>query len=267
MKKLLVILALCAFNCQAVDVLLGRLSDLTWTAGSGANRIAAWSTWTPASLNPVAWWRMDDNAASTVVIDSAGTNTGTSAKNTSVMATNGVNGGALAFNGSSDFVVISNSPSINNITSAISVSCWADPQSSSQNAGIVAKWNSGGQIDNSWIISVGQDVANNKWGFSLQQSDNAIRSIGPATTFIATNWYHVVLVAGGTNLSAYVNGANIGNTAYDGTIKSTARNVTIGKLRTQDALYSFNGRVDDVLIFNRALTQAEITQLYNWRQP
>jgi hypothetical protein len=222
-------------------------------------------SFTPLTLGPVAWWRMDDNAASTVVIDSAGANTGTSARNTSTVTTNGINRGALAFNGSSDFVAITNSPSVD-ITSAISVSCWVYPQSSSQNSGIVGKWNSGSQTDNAWLIYVGQNVANNKWGFTLQQSDNAIKSIAPATTFSATNWYHVVLVAGGTNFSAYVNGSNIGNTAYDGTIKSTARNVTIGKLRTQDALYSFNGIIDDVLIFPRALTQSEITQLYNWRQ-
>jgi hypothetical protein len=42
--------------------------------------------------------------------------------------------------------------------------------------------------------------------------------------------------------------------------------LSIGARSDSIAVTGHSGQIDDVLIFNRALTQAEITQLYNWRQ-
>ena len=223
------------------------------------------STWTPLTLGPVAWWKMDDNAANKVVLDSAGANTGVSAQNTSAVHTDGINGGALTFNGNSDFVTVTHSSSVD-FTNSFSVSFWCCPATADQNGTIAGKWTTGASTNNSWVVTVGQDVANNKWGAGIQQSDGTIKTLTPATTFSATTWYHGVLVAGVTNFALFINGAAIGSEAYDGTINSTAINITLGKLRTVDSIYSFNGAIDDVLFFNRALTPAEITQIYNWRQ-
>jgi hypothetical protein len=56
----------------------------------------------------VAHYKMNDNADSTVVIDSIGTSNGTSVRNTSLMHIAGVVGGALSFNGS-DYINLNDS--------------------------------------------------------------------------------------------------------------------------------------------------------------
>jgi hypothetical protein len=58
----------------------------------------------------------------------------------------------------------------------------------------------------------------------------------------------------------YVNGVLKGQTPFSGTLKQTAFNVYIG--RRTDGLF-FNGLIDDVRIYNYALTSEQVKQVYN----
>ena len=83
-----------------------------------------------------------------------------------------------------------------------------------------------------------------------------------ATTLQANTWYHVTGVynAATSELHVYVNGQLDDGTLL-GTVTSTQQNstanVNIGRRPTGNG-FNFNGRIDDVRIYGRALTQAEI---------
>ena len=83
-----------------------------------------------------------------------------------------------------------------------------------------------------------------------------------ATTLQANTWYHVAGVynAATSELHVYVNGQLDDGTLL-GTVTSTQQNstanVNIGRRPTGNS-YNFNGRLDDVRIYGRALTLAEI---------
>ncbi len=88
------------------------------------------------------------------------------------------------------------------------------------------------------------------------------------------SWNNLVVTYDNTNISnikIYFNGLlipttnyNIGNVSILNTLNT---NVQFGKAINQYASYFyFNGKIDDIGIWNRALTQEEITQLYNQNQ-
>jgi hypothetical protein len=73
------------------------------------------------------------------------------------------------------------------------------------------------------------------------------------------SWNHVVITYDGALVSAYLNGTYIGNS--NKTLNTLDNLVRIGG-RSNNTAY-LDGKIDDVGIWNRALTQVEISSLYN----
>ena len=96
--------------------------------------------------------------------------------------------------------------------------------------------------------------------FSRDSGANACASL--VSVWAANNWYHVVAVspASGATVQWYINGSDATNEAGCGTpVSATSWNIgnNAGSSR------SFNGLIDDVRIYNRALSADEIKRLYN----
>jgi hypothetical protein len=92
------------------------------------------------------------------------------------------------------------------------------------------------------------------------QSSSYVNAI--ATTAMVTNqWYFLLGSYNGSHLNMYVNGI-LENSTYAPSppLYNYNGEVTIGWLAASNY---FNGTIDEVMIFNRSLTQAEITNLYN----
>jgi len=81
-------------------------------------------------------------------------------------------------------------------------------------------------------------------------------------TLLNTNeWYHVVLTYDGSFIKLYINGVLDNRVAQSGTIKATTNPFLIGSTYTTGEA-KFNGIIDEVRIFNRALSEEEIKFLY-----
>jgi len=81
------------------------------------------------------------------------------------------------------------------------------------------------------------------------------------STINDSTWYHLVTVHDGTNATLYLDGTNLGTQTVN-SVPSTAGNAfNIGRFTSGG--YFWNGWIDEVSVFNRALTGTEVTNIYS----
>ena len=89
------------------------------------------------------------------------------------------------------------------------------------------------------------------------------------TELNAGTWYHAVMTWDGVNLSLTLDGKSEPvEKAVDGsvTLRNVPRNRFIGAGRNVSQS-SFDGQIDDIRIYNRALSEAEVAELYDLEKP
>jgi hypothetical protein len=210
----------------------------------------------------VAWWKLDENTG-TSAGDSKGAATGTLTG--SPTWTNGVMNKAVRFvNGSSQYINFGNPTALNFGTGSFSISLWSYRlQNAAANLRIISKGSENNTIDTAgWACWGG----NSNVSFAI--NPGGTRSIISTTDAITTNqWFHVVAVAErGGNMQLWINGVSNVLAAAAATPSgsvSGATNVCLANSFGLLATAGLNGAVDDVRIYNRALTQAEIARLWN----
>jgi len=95
-----------------------------------------------------------------------------------------------------------------------------------------------------------------------ETNQGGIGALNTATgTILANTWYHVVIRFDGTNKQIFINGSSVATQAAS-TLNSTSN---IEELRIGEGNNSelFNGIIDEVKVFNRALTDEEIKIEYD----
>jgi len=233
-------------------------------------RTPAQIAWDYNRGGPVGWWKMDecqgtvanDSGGSgtiggnpgTITIGASGTQTAIGTCTTSGTAwENGVNGkynSSLNFDGSDD-VVSFTSTNIINVTSG-SVSLWTKP-SSTQNGTNYYIFDHYGTNSRIYINS-------NSSGTNINGRLGTGTTIGSVTT-TADNWHHVVLIWDGTNAKFYIDGIDRTSTGTFSGLTTVGATSYIGNY--SDAAQGFTGQIDDVKIFNYALSPLQVTTLYN----
>lgn len=176
------------------------------------------------------------------------------------------------FDGVDDYIKIPNSSSLNP-TEAITVSAWykTTPFEGSGNDGLVSKgYTSHVTPFYQYQLGVG---GNSYWnggsGFGFSVSlDGTYTSVGTGNGFYELyKWYHVVGTYDGSSLKMYVNGNLIKSIAASGKMQDYGSDLFIGRHGNRSDYYNTTfhlpGTVDDVRIYNRALSSEEISKLYN----
>jgi hypothetical protein len=225
--------------------------------------------------NPVGHWAMDDNAANTTVIDSSinendGTFIDSTNPNTNAHSVTGQVNRALSFDGVDDYVNIADDPNLD-MTTKLTVVLWMKQAASASNKAFVVKWDY--KTQGCWAFQTDNSEADEIKVFTATfLEDGGLGGHGKTTNanLAAGNWYHVAFVYDGDGavnadrLKIYVDSIEK-PLAFVGTIPSILQNSTasvkIGKFGGTLSRY-FNGIIDDVRIFERALLQAEIEELY-----
>jgi hypothetical protein len=191
-------------------------------------------------------------------IDMSGNNrTGTFGASTASPTFDSSNGGSINFDGTNDIVTFSDT-SLPSSTSSRTVSVWF-------------KFDT---LRLQVAISYGTpNVTNSRqsWGMGTLSNRIWMTTEGPNFNFgesvpTVNTWYHVLATYDGTNLTRYLNGVQVAtnNLVTDGTQLNTVLNGTlrIGDYATTANL-PWDGRVANAMIYNRALTAAEVLQNYN----
>ena len=211
-----------------------------------------------ADPNLVSWWKFNETSG-TVASDSAGSNNGQLVNGP--VWTTGHNGGALSFDGYNDYVQVANNASLN-ITNAITVSAWINRDVMGVRGDVVSK------ITPSYPYGAFQLYvgAANEVGFALDIDGFWNGAVGGAID--AGNWHQLTGTYDGTQIALYIDGKLVVSEIDPGTIGVDNQNLYIGRATPGfETGYFFDGSIDDVRIYNRALSSGEVQQLYNIPEP
>ncbi|MCP4595011.1 LamG-like jellyroll fold domain-containing protein [Neptuniibacter sp.] len=222
-------------------------------AGSGGGGAGGGGTGLPT---PIAHWPMDEGSGVSAM-DSIGSNHGTIFNAT--WTTDGVSSNALRFDGSGDYV--ETSLLATTITGDYTFEAWAKADSFGTWAGVVSSNLSSPyngfnlQIGNSQRIAV---CAMSGGNFTYTRT-----SWAPTTGV----WYHLVGVHdSSTNINTlYVNGNNEDSDEQAVTMPSL--NVMIGRFYCNANSLYFDGIIDEVAIYDEALSETEVQALFDALDP
>ncbi|MBI4311288.1 MAG: hypothetical protein HY681_05835 [Chloroflexi bacterium] len=203
----------------------------------------------------VGHWKLDEGSGATVGDSSGNGNSGQIAGaiwGAGVSGTQAVYGDALSFDGTDDYVSM---PPLENLEvpdGDFTIMAWVNARDSARLQAIAGKLTFASNID-TW----GLYVASGKACLQFSQPDQPGYSACSTTSIQNNAWYHVAAVRQGTTNYLYVNGVVENSVAVAQTVSTTGRNFYIGR-RDQDNSYNFGGIVDDVRLYDRALSVSQI---------
>lgn len=211
----------------------------------------------PPSPGIVGWWPLDELSGN-IARDIIGNNNGGSA-NVNAPSEGKVDG-AFHFDSVDDSITVPDNDlwafGANNFT----IELWA-------NFDVPG----GGTLSHPSDIFIGNDQGQglqNKWFFALgggglefliHAGGNHFLPIGPFDPVVG-EWYHLAVVRRGSIFTGYVNGLPIGSVIDSTIIPNPDGPLTIGQA---EGISPMNGFLDEVAIYNRALTVQEIQSIYD----
>jgi hypothetical protein len=193
--------------------------------------------------NMICLWTLEEGSGTIVVDWSGHGHHGTFQGNPHWV--DGYHSGGLQFDGADDFVLHS-LPQAQNFTNFT-----------------VALWVKAATVGQGQFMSPFSSHTPNSSGFQLDVDGsspgsyrtNTNQAPGPAFGPVTTDWVHLALVAEGTTLQYYYNGTWANSYTYS-TDELLFNEFIIGVSRNR--VNHFDGTIDDLRVYDRALTQAEI---------
>ncbi len=169
---------------------------------------------------------------------------------------------ALDFGGGAGDDVDIGNPSVLQLTGACTLMCWVNFDVNLQNIDIISKQTSGAR---GFSLQTDDDPPDDMWGiFYIAETVSLTKSSGwTATPLVPGVWYHLAgQFVPSTAVQIWLNGVLSGEktTAIPATMYDPSNNVTFGG--RPDDLANLNGKKDDVKIFDRNLSAAEMMMAY-----
>ncbi len=224
-----------------------------------AQKVTATSTCsTGLSCGLVGYWSFDGkDVVNGVARDKSGGNNHGNLVNiaTSTFYVPGKIGQGFKFDGVDDYVSVGNN-TVLAPTTAVTISAWVKPLrkvDSSHYSAITSR----GSVNYLFMIRHGGVVV-----FYLPGVQNWVTNDGAKDLFDG-QWHHALVTYDGSFQRLYIDTTLISSSAITGNITSNSNTTLIGRDTTGASNFNFNGLLDDVRIYNRALSATEVRQLYN----
>ncbi len=234
-----------------------------WIAMGSREGLASPAANVPTT-NLVGHWKFDEGSTPNTA-DSAGSNGGTltNMDSSSDYVTGQVGPYALDFDGDNDTVALGNSTIIDARTS-FTIAAWVNMPSApgaSEIYYVYSRKNAGASDDGSFAFNIGDFSAagDTRLRFLTRTTGwSTVLSTGSVPT---GGWHHVAVVGNAGSLDFYIDGVNAGTTAYN--IPSVASgNVEQNIGGDTVASATMLGSLDDVRVYDRNLSSAEIAALF-----
>jgi len=204
----------------------------------------------------VGYWKFDEGSGTTVADSSGNNNTGTLFNGP--IWTTGKIGSALSFDGVDDYVRILDSTSLHLTNFTLSLWYKVNSWPTSYNPRLISKADSWGTMD--W------ELLHVAWSNSIEMlvgemnGADVLANLHYSPTIGA--WHQISIIKNGTAYSLYSDGVFIG-TDTSSITWTDSDNITVGKDASASG-YEFPGLIDEVRIYNRALSANEVLDLYNY---
>jgi len=167
---------------------------------------------------------------------------------------------AYEFNGTSDYIEIQDDPTLD-LETELSISVWINTNDFTQPQYIINK-STNGQSD-SWLLDLSANPVNES---EIRLIIGGLTPVLPySDPVVNTNntWYHVVCTYDLQLVRFYVNGALVNTFPATTNTPTNSNSVFIGApFDPSNNPQEFDGVIDDIGIWNRALSDAEVTGLY-----
>ncbi len=222
------------------------------------------SLWALSVTNGLAaHWSGD--AAGNVALDQSGN--GNNGTMTGTQSVPGIFGSAFNFDGTDDFISVSNSSSLNfGLNDSFTLSTWFQTSDSLSEQRIMGKQTFSGQngvylLD---LIKSGQDTV---LRFFMRDTAGAVSQLIGSVHLADGNLHHIAGVRDTSTdrIRFYIDGVEQGSTT-DNTQGNYASNINflLGSFTDSTAGGAkFEGLVDDAAVYNRALSSTEISTIFN----
>ncbi len=224
----------------------------------------------------IGWWSFDDvqcNGSVWIAPDDSGNgNNGvlyngsnvcscspgdTSPPNGCPQVVSGINGNALEFDGDNDWIDCGNDESLDIDTEDFSIYVWATANGGVYDRGIVSKGSWGA---NGWFITQSYSP-NYRYWFVLNNGTYSGHLVSTGLNEV-WNWTNIVGKRQGTNVSVWINNTYYGSKIIDcGDISNPNQHLFVGKSAYN---HYFNGTIDEVMYFSKALSENSIKWLYKY---
>jgi len=207
----------------------------------------------------VSWWSLDETSGMTAE-ERVGNNPGAHANGP--VPADGMVRGALRFDGKNDYVAVADSDIWAFGADDFTIELWANFDKRGS-----------GSLSHPGDIFIGNDEGprnRRKWFFALGGGVLNFHINGPGigpkffprVSFspIVGQWYHLAVVRKGSTYTIFVDGTPGGSAKNTDVILNPNAPLTIGQAEN---LGFMNGRLDEISIYNRALTQEELQAIYD----
>ncbi len=173
------------------------------------------------------------------------------------------NAEAMSFNGTDQYLSAEHDSSLN-LTTQLTVSMWVNISGGTNYRGLFTK----GSINPAGYGSYSASIinnSNNKIRFYLGSSTSVSVNLETTTGLSNNTWHHLAFVYNGSQglAKVYIDGSQVSTTSptIPSSIYSNTEDFHIGAYYNNSLL--FNGEMDEVAIFNTALSANKIQQIYD----
>jgi hypothetical protein len=207
----------------------------------------------PAEL--VSLWALDGDA-----LDRTGRNDGMLMGSANI-TTDTERGLVLKLAAAGDYMQVPDSPSLD-ITGQITLAAWLKLETlpTGVNGKIIVKLVDGGNV-NPWEIYTLDILNTGSPRFILSSGDTSGRAQVQGSSITVGSWQHLAGTYDGTSLRLFLNGELANITIAEISLGQSSAPLHIGAF-LPDYWSNIEGYIDDVRIYNRAMTSGEIAQLY-----
>jgi hypothetical protein len=168
---------------------------------------------------------------------------------------NGNPNSAYFFNGSNSNIAVPVSPSLS-FQEAVSINFWMEI------GAFFAREQypiSHGSWQNRWKVSISNGLL--RWTI---KTDSGVTDLDSESELLIDSVYNVTVLYSGSDFEVYLNGGLDAFGSWSGAILETPIDLTIGQMLPTDQGYNFDGILDDIRIYNYALSVQQIEDLASW---
>ncbi len=204
---------------------------------------------TPGDTSLLAYWKFDEGSGSSAADETGNGNdgllTGGADWSTDMAPVTFENPGSTSLLGTGDRVDAGAFDSLEGL-SAFTISLWIKQDTNHQASFVQKNRNDGVQI---------QPWDNGALYFSV--NGQPPRAVSGVSAYPLSTWYHVVGTYDGSTLHIYVDGTEVASQAKSTVVPADAEHLILGGSDVSD----FNGLLDDIRIYSRALNVSEVSEL------